>query len=60
MAQLGSVRLPSKAIKRGRPKGHEKTIIGLPTKRQKKNILPFVKKPPLDKDKGQYSFCYAI
>ena len=38
--------------KRGRPKGLEKTVIGLPKKRCRNKALPFLKKLPADRDKG--------
>lgn len=40
--------------KRGRPKGAEKTVIGLPRKRHKgmSKPIPFIKKQPIEKDKG--------
>ena len=51
---LDSVKLPPpKMMKRGRPKGAEKTVIGLPNKKQKLNKpLTFLKKPPVDREKG--------
>lgn len=41
--------------KRGRPKGSEKTVIGLPRKKPKKgkgkySSLPFIKKHPTEKE----------
>ena len=45
--------LPPKLKKRGRPKGAEKTVIGLPTKKRKvKSVIPFLKKLPVEKEKG--------
>ena len=50
---LDSVKLPPKMMKRGRPKGAEKTVIGLPNKKRKLNKpLTFLKKPPVDREKG--------
>ena len=44
---------PPKLKKRGRPKGAEKTVIGLPTKKRKaKSVIPFLKKLPVEKEKG--------
>ena len=45
--------LPPKLKKRRRPKGAEKTVIGLPTKKRKaKSVIPFLKKLPVEKEKG--------
>lgn len=45
--------LPPKLKKRGRPKGAEKTIIGLPRKKKKSNkSVPFLKKLPVDRERG--------
>ena len=42
--------LPSKLKKHGRPKGTEKTVIGLPTKKRKaKSVISFLKKLPVEK-----------
>jgi hypothetical protein len=43
--------------KRGRPKGAEKTVIGLTRKKRKSSgskPLPFLKKHPADKEKGTH------
>ena len=50
---MGDIKLPPKIRKRGRPKGTEKTIIGLPQKKKKENkpfIIPFLKKYPTDRE----------
>ena len=45
--------LPPKLKKRGRPKGAEKTVIGLPAKKRKaRSVIPFLKKLPAEKEKG--------
>ena len=52
---LDSVKLPPKMRKRGRPKGAEKTVIGLPNKKRKLNKpITFLKKPPVDREKGMW------
>ena len=44
--------LPRKLKKWGWPKGAEKTVIGLPTKKRKaKSVIPFLKKLPVEKEK---------
>ena len=51
---LDEICLSSKIRKRGRPKGAEKTVIGLPKKKGKTSKpLSFCKKQPSDKDRGQ-------
>ena len=37
-SDLGSITLPSHIRKRGRPKGYELTVVGLPKKRLKRNV----------------------
>ena len=56
---LENVKLPPKMKKRGRPKGAEKTIIGLPCKKKKTDKpTPFLKKQPIDKERGMsYMYC---
>ena len=51
--KLGTIKLPPKIKKRGRPKGAEMTVIGL-TKRRKKHdkTLPFLKKLPQEREKS--------
>ena len=52
---LENVKLPPKMKKRGRPKGAETTVIGLPRKKKKTDKpTPFLKKLPNDKEKGMY------
>ena len=52
---LNQIKLPAKVRKRGRPKGSEKTVIGLPRKKKCGNkTLPFLKKLPADRDKGRF------
>ena len=47
--------------KRGRPKGAEQTVIGLPRKKRRGNKpLPFLKKSPSDKEKGINLSVYTI
>ena len=42
-------------MKRGRPKGAEKTVVGLPNKKRKLNKpLTFLKKLPVDREKGMW------
>ena len=47
--------MPPKILKRGRPKGAEVTVIGLPRKKKKKeshsNLLPFCRLSPIEKDR---------
>ena len=53
---IKDVILPPKLKKRGRPKGAEKTVIGLPAKKRKaKLVIPFLKKLPAEKEKGTIS-----
>ena len=61
LAKLTKTKLPSKSIKRGRPKGAEKTTIGLPKKKKNKvSIQPFVRKSPQEKDKSMYNQVLSI
>lgn len=49
--------MPPAMKKRGRPKGADKTVIGLPKKRkycQGNKPVPFLKKTPKEKDKGTF------
>ena len=45
--------MPPKLWKRGRPKGADKTVIGLAKKRRRLGPVPFVKKMPLEKEKSK-------
>ena len=48
---LENVNLPPKSKKRGRPKGSNSTVIGLPKKKSRYNTpTPFIKKSPSDRD----------
>ena len=49
--------MPPAMKKRGRPKGADKTVIGLPKKRkycQGNKPVPFLTKTPKEKDKGTF------
>ena len=51
--QLSKILLPPKMRKRGRPKGADKTVIGLPKKKCRGNYpQPFLKMSPKDREKG--------
>ena len=51
--ELSKISLPPKMRKRGRPKGADKTVIGLPKKKCKgNNPQPFLKMSPKDREKG--------
>lgn len=56
LSEIQSIKLPPIYRKRGRPKGHEKTVIGLPCKRHKKGIslnpVPFTRKHPEDRERS--------
>lgn len=50
-----SIAMPPIIRKRGRPKGSDKTIIGLPKKKKKSlenKPLPFLKKTPKEREEG--------
>ncbi|XP_065893104.1 uncharacterized protein [Dysidea avara] len=50
--EFQDVTLPPKLKKRGRPKGAEKTVIGLPRKKKRLDKpVPFLKKLPLDRER---------
>ena len=58
--------MPPVMRKRGHPKGHEVTVIGLPAKRprgkqkhsdQKERVVPFIKLHSLVKERGSYTAC---
>ena len=59
---LENISLPPKQKKRGRPKGAEKTVIGLPVakKAMKKGPLPFLKKQRKDKKRSEFIFCKIL
>ena len=51
-AELKTIKLPPKMRKRGRPKGAETTVIGLPKRRKRSNkTVPFLKKLPSEREK---------
>lgn len=59
--ELSDVLMPPKLRKRGRPKGSEKTVIGIPRRKKRKlGPVPFIKKLPLEKDKSiiYYPDCF--
>ena len=53
--------MPPKMRKRGRPKGNETTVIGLPNKRSKTKgkLQPFIKLHVSVKEKSKF-YCYII
>ena len=53
LGDLAIVKMPPKLWKRGRPKGADKTVIGLAKKRRRLGPVPFVKKMPLEKEKSK-------
>jgi len=56
--EFKDVAMPARIKKRGRPKGAEKTVIGLPKmKKRSENPLPFLKKLPVDKERGIILIC---
>ena len=55
-AELKTIKLPPKMRKRGRPKGTETTVIGLPKRRKRSNkTVPFLKKLPSEREKSTLS-----
>ena len=65
--EFSQIKMPPKILKRGRPKGAEVTVIGLPRKKKKKegrnNLLPFCKLSPIEKDRmilGSLSTSLAV
>ena len=54
------ISMPPILKKRGRPKGHELTVIGLPAKKLKRGVKekvkPFVKLHSTIKEKGMFSY----
>lgn len=54
-SEYGFIRMPPKMVKRGRPKGAELTVIGLPKSKRRKEesnkLLPFSKLHPDDKSR---------
>ena len=61
-AELKTIKLPPKMRKRGRPKGAETTVIGLPKRRKRSNkTVPFLKKLPSEREKSTLSMhVYAV
>ena len=52
--QIFLISSPPKQKKRGRPKGSDLTVIGLPNKKRKGNgPVPFIKKHPKEKEKSK-------
>ena len=52
---ISSVRLPGKIPKRGRPKGSELTVIGIPKKKKLAGgPVAFLKQHPKDQERGIY------
>ncbi|CAC5421215.1 unnamed protein product [Mytilus coruscus] len=47
-----NLRLPPKIVKRGRPKGTEVIVIGLPQKKRSARVIPFLKRAPKEKEKA--------
>jgi hypothetical protein len=45
--------LPPKMVKRGRPKGQETTVVGLLREKKSTRPAPFLKKTPVEKEKGK-------
>lgn len=56
MCTIIGIKLPPVMKKRGRPKGHELTVVGLPAKKgggtNKKKLQPFLKLHTSIKEKG--------
>ena len=52
LKEMNGIKMPKKMLKRGRPKGAELTVIGLPkSKKAKKGLLPFSKVKAEEKDR---------
>ena len=49
---LADIKIPKKIKKRGRPKGIDTTVIGLSKHRKSDKPVPFCKKTPKEKEKG--------
>ena len=56
------IKLPARVSRRGRPKGVEKTVVGLPSKRRRlTTLVPFSRRHCMDREKiivmvcGKYS-----
>ena len=61
LIEFQDVTLPHKMKKRGRPKGAEKTVIGLPRKKNRPDKpVPFLKKLPVDRERGSYQSCLSM
>ena len=55
------IQLPSKVKKRGRPKGGDLTVIGLPKKKKvSSKPVAFLKLHPKDQERGNDSFCTCL
>ncbi|KAJ7384354.1 hypothetical protein OS493_022467 [Desmophyllum pertusum] len=64
---FSQIKMPPKILKRGRPKGAEVTVIGIPREKKKKEgqngLLPFCKLSPIEKDRvilGSLSTALAV
>ena len=59
---LSQIIMPSKVRKRGRPKGSDKTVIGLTKKRkcQANKPVPFLRKTPQEREKSVFIYHYAF
>ena len=51
---MSDIKLPTKMIKRGRPKGSTENVVGLPRKKLRKGLLPFAKTPIHEKRKVSF------
>ena len=55
---VSQIKLPAKIQKRGRPKGSEVTVVGLPKRKKSKNKPTALKKKhPKDQEKSKYTTC---
>ena len=53
LTDVSDIKLPTKMIKRGRPKGSTENVVGLPRKKLRKGLLPFAKTPIPEKRKSK-------